>query len=142
MIGDTYGGDGTTTFGLPDLEGRAPMHPGSGPGLTTRALGEQGGEERVTLDETQSGNHGHVMLAHSNPAAGRRPAPNPLTDNALAMGVGASQYASAGNLVAMADQILTPSGGSIGGGASSNDSMQPFLAVNFIIALTGLVPGP
>lgn len=68
LIGTTYGGDGRTTTALPNLEGRTPMHPGRGPGLTARRLGQRGGSEQVTLTEAQLPNHNHTAMASTNSA--------------------------------------------------------------------------
>ncbi len=68
LVGTTYGGDGRTTFGLPNLKGRAPMHPGNGPGLSSRRLGERGGVEEVTLAANQLGSHNHIVNATNSPA--------------------------------------------------------------------------
>jgi microcystin-dependent protein len=131
LIGTTYGGDGRTTTGLPDLQGRAPMHAGSGPGLTRRLLGERGGVETVTLSEAQMPDHTHQMTASPNPAE----APGPGTGNALARSVGASVYAPDSSLVSFAAETMPSAGGS-----QPHNNMQPFLAINFIIALVGIYP--
>jgi len=131
LIGTTYGGDGRTTTGLPNLQGRAPMHPGSGPGLTTRRLGERGGVETVTLSEAQMANHLHQMTA--NPDPGEMPGPG--TENALARSVGATAYAAPNNLVSFDPATMPASGG-----GQSHDNMQPYLTLNYIIALTWLYP--
>lgn len=131
LIGTTYGGDGRTTTGLPNLQGRAPMHPGSGPGLTTRRLGERGGVENVTLSEAQMANHTHQMTASPNPGE----IPGPGTENTFARSVGATAYAASNNLVAFNPATMPDSGGN-----QSHDTMQPYLTLNYIIALTGLYP--
>lgn len=131
LVGTTYGGDGRNTFGLPNLQGRAPMHPGRGPGLTPRQLGERSGSESVTLTGAQMPAHTHTMRATNSPAASRDPA-----GNALARSRGGSAYRSdAANLESM-DASALPS---VGGGQTHNN-MQPFLAMYFIIALQGLYP--
>jgi len=127
LIGTTYGGDGRTTTALPNLQGRAPMHPGRGPGLTDRRLGQRAGTETVTLTEAQMASHNHTMQAVS--AAGSA-APGP------GHGLGtAPMYHAPGTLVDMAADALTATGGS-----APHDNMQPFLTLNFIIALQGLYP--
>jgi microcystin-dependent protein len=132
LIGTTYGGDGRTTTALPNLEGRAPMHPGRGPGLTERRLGQIGGVETVTLSEAQMPNHNHIVSANS----GRGDFSNPL-NRVLARGQGAMSYQSntTQNLVDLNSQALPSTGGS-----QSHNNMQPFLVMNFIIALVGLYP--
>lgn len=130
LIGTTYGGDGRTTTALPNLQGRAPMHPGRGPGLTSRRLGEKGGSETVTLTEAQMPNHSHTMMANPNPA--EQPTP---VNNALARSVGGSIYGDANNLVPFSAATMPSAGG-----GQAHNNMQPFLTLNFIIALVGLYP--
>lgn len=130
LIGTTYGGDGRTTMALPDLQGRAPMHPGRGPGLSSRSLGESSGVETVTLTEAEVPNHTHAMNA--SPSPGEAPS---AAGNALARGVGGSLYGNAASLVDLASQALPSAGG-----GQAHNNMQPFLAMNFIIALVGLYP--
>lgn len=128
LVGTTYGGDGRVTFGLPDLRGRAPMHPGSGPGLTPRILGQRSGTERVTLADSQIPSHSHAVRAASESE----------TDDPAGAVLGATEdeaYGPASNLVDMASSAV----GATGGG-QSHDNMQPFLVLNFIIALVGLYP--
>jgi microcystin-dependent protein len=132
LIGTTYGGDGRTTTALPNLQGRAPMHPGRGPGLTSRRLGENGGAEDVTLSEAQMPNHTHTMRATSETADLNAPGPT----RTLARSSGGFAYQQAdSNLVDLAGQALPNAGGS-----QAHNSMQPYLAINFIIALAGLYP--
>lgn len=131
LIGTTYGGDGRTTTALPDLMGRSPMHPGGGPGLTNRRLGEKGGVEMVALSEAQMPNHSHAM--------GAAPVPANQDDvgNTVIMSrtIGTNSYADPNNLQPIADEALPPEGGS-----QVHDNMQPYLTINFIIALQGLYP--
>ena len=130
IIGTTYGGDGRTTFALPDLQGRVPMHPGRGPGLTARRLGESGGQDTVTLAESQMPAHTHMARVTAGP--GNRPGPG---DSTLARAIGATPYGPADGLVALAGSTLTSAGNS-----QPHDNLQPFLAMSFIIALVGLYP--
>jgi microcystin-dependent protein len=130
LIGTTYGGDGRTTTALPNLEGRAPLHPGLGPGLTHRRLAERGGVETVTLTEGQMPNHTHAMQGVTNPAEQSDP-----TNATLARSVGGNAYAAASNLVDLADAVLPDAGG-----GQSHTNMQPYLAIHFIIALVGVYP--
>jgi len=131
LIGTTYGGDGRTTTALPNLQGRAPMHPGRGPGLTSRRLGQRGGTERVTLTEAQMPNHTHSLQASTRPGEENDPN-NQYWARTLNF-----QYApgSAGATATMADAALPSTGGS-----QAHNNMQPFLTMNFIIALVGLYP--
>lgn len=131
LIGTTYGGDGRTTTALPNLEGRAPMHPGRGPGLTTRRLGELGGTETVTLTEAQMPNHNHTVWATDE--AAEETAPSNTT--AFGRARGGAPYASGTPSAVMAPQMLSEAGGS-----QPHNNMQPYLAINFIIALVGLYP--
>jgi len=132
LIGTTYGGDGRTTTALPNLQGRAPMHPGRGPGLTDRRLGQMGGTETETLSEAQMPNHNHALRAVSDPGDLSDPA-----GNTLARSSGGNAYvgAAASSTVAMNSQALAD----VGGGNAHNN-LQPLLAINFIIALLGLYP--
>ena len=132
LIGTTYGGDGRTTTALPNLEGRAPMQPGRGPGLTDRRLGQRGGVETVTLTEAQMPNHNHTMRAANSPFGGLQ---SPATNRTLNRSGGGNAYHQPTNLVSMAEQTLPNSGGS-----QAHNNMQPYLTMNFIIALVGLYP--
>ncbi|MDH3403861.1 MAG: tail fiber protein [Acidobacteriota bacterium] len=131
LIGTTYGGDGRTTTALPDLRGKAPMHPGRGPGLTARRLGQKGGVETVTLTEAQMPAHTHAMGAAPAPAN----QDDASSSTILSRTVGANIFGAASSLQAMASQALPA-----GGGSQAHNNMQPYLAMNFIIALQGLYP--
>jgi microcystin-dependent protein len=130
LLGTTYGGDGKSTFALPDLQGCVPLQPGQGPGLSLRDLGETGGSDTVTLTAAEMPQHAHAVLARNELADS--PAPGGM---ALARASGAYQTDAAQNLVPMADAALAPSGG----GAPHNNR-QPYLAFNFCIALQGIFP--
>ena len=131
LIGTTYGGDGRTTTALPNLEGRAPMHPGRGPGLTTRRLGERTGLETATLSESQIPAHNHDAQGSENAAVSGTPADNYV---ARGGGRGVNSYVETTDNIGASKQLT-----SMGGGQAHNN-MQPFLAINFIIALQGLYP--
>ncbi len=128
IVGTIYGGDGRVTFGLPNLQGRAAMHAGNGPGLSPRTIGQTGGVEDVTLTEAQMPNHNHLLTASSE-AEGEDndPAGNFTGQNGI--------YTPLANMQAMSSRSLP----NIGGGQAHNN-LQPFLALNFIIALTGTYP--
>lgn len=133
LIGTTYGGDGRTTMALPDLQGRAPMHPGRGPGLTARRLGEKVGVTTVTLTEAQIPSHSHTVRASS----GNGGVPGPSSSTSFSSsGVDALYHTDTQtNQVDMAMETLGTAGGS-----QSHDNVQPYLTLNFIIALQGLYP--
>ena len=130
LCGTTYGGDGQSTFALPDLRDRTPMHPGDGPGLTSRALGEAGGSETVTLVGSEMPVHTHALQAVN--AVGDTATPS---GTALARSAGAYQTDAAQNLVTMADAALPAAGGS-----QPHENRQPYLVLNFCIALQGIFP--
>lgn len=130
LIGTTYGGDGRSTTALPNLEGRVPMHPGRGPGLTSRRLGERGGVDDVSLSEAQIPSHGHAWRAAADPADLQAPSPNRSMTRASV-----NAYGNAESLVDMAPSALQAQGGS-----QAHNNMQPYLTLNFIIALQGLYP--
>ena len=130
LLGTFYGGDGRTTFGLPDLRGRLPIHMGTGPGLTTRPLGQMSGSETASLTTAQLPMHTHKFGAATTEATATNP-----TDAVIAQGVGTSFYAEAAPDTALASRSLN-----IAGGNQEHDNLMPALCVNFIIALTGLYP--
>ncbi len=131
LIGTTYGGDGRTTTALPNLQGRAPMHPGRGPGLTDRRLGERGGVEQVSLTETQLPSHAHAIRAVSSQGNTDTPEGNTYADTG---DTNTFQTDTSSGLVAMGATSQNQ------GGGQSHNNMQPFLTLNFIIALQGLYP--
>jgi microcystin-dependent protein len=134
LLGTTYGGDGKSTFALPDLQGSSPLHPGQGPGLSLYDLGQQGGSEFVTLLVSEIPLHAHQIMASGNPPPANAGIPDPSV--ALARSSGATVYLTApaamGN---MAPQALAPAGGSL-----PHNNMMPYLTVNFCIALQGVFP--
>ena len=131
LIGTTYGGDGQQTFALPDLQGRLPMHMGTGPGLSARTIGEEGGVETVTLTVNQIPNHSHVPLAVSG--SGNQSTPQ----NGVWAGVTTSIYTSN-----PPNTAFNPTLGGNTGGSQPHDNLMPFLAVSFIISLFGIFPSP
>jgi microcystin-dependent protein len=130
LIGTTYGGDGRTTTALPNLEGRAAMHPGRGPGLTSRRLGGRGGVETVTLTEAQTPVHSHNWRTHPKPATSNDPEGRLIAESA-----GMNAYTDKVEGAAMNSAALSNAGGN-----SSHNNMQPYIALNYIIALQGLYP--
>lgn len=130
ILGTTYGGDGRTTFGLPDLRGRVAMHPGNGPGLTSRRLGEKGGVEQVTLNINQIPSHTHGAKAYSG--QGNQQGPE---GNVLAYDRRETQYSDQAPDVTMNAQAIASAGGS-----QPHTNIQPYLAINHIIAISGVYP--
>jgi microcystin-dependent protein len=129
LIGTTYGGDGQSTFGLPDLRGRVPVHQGTGSGLSPVGLGQMGGVETVTLSSNQIPNHTHSVLASSDAASTNVPSSGVVlaspSYNAYRAGVpGAALNAPVPSV----------------GGSQAHTNMQPFLAINYIISLFGVYP--
>lgn len=134
IIGIQYGGNGTTNFALPDLRGRAPLHQGAGPGLTERTIGETGGESSVTLLETEIPSHTHVPNGTTAATSGVADPTNAIWGSESVLG--AKPYiASSSSLVSMSPLALGAAGGS-----QPHNNMQPFLGLNFIIALDGVFP--
>lgn len=132
ILGVRYGGDGRTTFALPNLMGRAPMQFGTGPGLSPRPLGVPGGAESVTLTLNQTPVHSHLPQGVRAVSASEDP-----TDRTWGL-IGLNQpktYGPPTNLVAMNPETLTPTGGS-----QPHSNMQPALVMNFCICLDGIRP--
>lgn len=130
LLGTTYGGNGKSNFALPDLQGRAPMHPGQGPGLSLHDLGETGGSETVTLLESEIPAHSHAMSVSSQLGLENIP-----TGQRFAMGDGINLYGPASALTPMSDQALAPAGGD-----QPHNNLQPYLTFYFCIALQGVFP--
>jgi microcystin-dependent protein len=125
LIGTTYGGDGQSTFALPDLRGRVPIHMGNG-----FTLAETGGTETVTLTLQQIPSHSHVPLANSDSGTATTP-----TNNVWAASADLTQYATAPNAAIMNNGAIGPAGGN-----QPHDNRLPFLCVDFIISLFGIFP--
>jgi len=132
LIGTTYGGDGESTFNLPNLQSRVPIHQGTGTSGTTYQIGEAAGVESVTLSLQQIPAHSHG--AQVSTSIGNDPNAD---DNVLAESSLATMYIAANPNVDMAAQSITPVGGS-----QPHDNMQPYLGLNFIISLFGVYPSP
>jgi microcystin-dependent protein len=126
LLGTTYGGDGRVNFGLPDLQGRAPIHMGSG-----HTLGERGGEQAHTLSISELPTHVHTPNASTVAATTN----TPVNTSVLAQSTSSQLYTAAANLVAMAPNSLGNTGGS-----QAHLNMQPFLVLSFCIALQGIFP--
>lgn len=134
LLGTTYGGDGQTTFAVPDLRARVPLHAGSGPGLSPRTLGESGGAENITLTAAQIGAHSHSFSATTAVASATTPGPS------LALGAlsGDSMYAT--DISGAASATLAPSSISTSGGSAPHENLMPTLTVQLCIAAEGIYP--
>jgi microcystin-dependent protein len=132
LLGTTYGGNGKSNFALPDLQGRASMHPGQGPGLSLHDLGEVGGSETVSLLESEVPAHSHAGRAIGG-EIGDLQQPSPA--RALARSGNGFAYVSGPADATMAAQVLTPTGGD-----QPHNNMQPYLTLNYCIALQGVFP--
>ncbi|NKY39585.1 phage tail protein [Cellulomonas septica] len=136
LLGTTYGGDGRSTFGLPDLQGRSPVHHGQGPGLQDVALGEQLGSQTVTLLESEMPVHGHPVATLPDGTRGTTGNPSGaawatsrigrLTEDLYGSGPGAL--------------TMNPGALSVTGGGLPHDNLPPYLVLTFIIALQGVFP--
>lgn len=133
LLGTTYGGDGKSNFALPNLQGAAPMHPGQGPGVEWHQLGEAGGSKTVTLLPSEIPAHTHALM--SSPEDGDLRVPSPARLIARSTDGVAYAPSSSGNQVGLAPQALTPAGGGL-----PHNNMQPYLTLNFCIALQGVFP--
>jgi len=131
LLGTTYGGNGTSNFALPNLQGCAPMQAGQGPGLSLRDLGETAGEQSVTLLQTEMPAHSHTAVAASGTGL---PTPGGNAWASGAKGFG-NVYSPTG-----ANVQMNPLGVSIAGGSLPHNNMPPFLGLTFIIALQGVFP--
>lgn len=132
LLGTFYGGDGKSTFALPNLQGSAPMHQGQGQGLSERFLGEQAGSPYVTLLGTEMPAHAHVARTNAEGSTDSNPANLIWTSVA---NTASPPYGPANNLVQMNPMALAPTGSSL-----PHNNMQPYLTVNFIIAMQGIFP--
>ncbi len=131
LIGTTYGGDGKSNFGLPNLQGRAAMHSGHGPGLSTRSVGESGGTAAVTIRQNEMPAHTHTLQSNAGPANRTTP-----TGNSIARADGAAVYAPGGPTNAtLAAEALPATGGE-----QPHNNLQPYLTCYFNIALVGIYP--
>ena len=133
LLGTTYGGDGKSTFGLPDLQGSAPMFFGQGSGLSEHFEGETSGEQYVTLLDAEMPVHQHALMANSGP--GDLPTPGPTISLARS-----SPFIYKTPAGAAAPQPLSPTAVSVQGGSQPHNNMMPFLTLNFCIALQGIYP--
>lgn len=134
LLGTTYGGDGKSNFALPNMQGNAPMHPGQGPGLSLHDLGETGGSDTVTLLESEIPSHSHaVNCLGGSRVSGQVGAPAGAL-LAKTGGTPANAYGPTGSQI-LNDRVVSPQGGD-----QPHDNMQPYLTLNFCIALQGVFP--
>jgi microcystin-dependent protein len=130
LLGTTYGGNGQTTFALPNLQGSAPMQPGQGNGLSLHDLGEQSGSETITLLTSEMPSHNHFAVPKTSLGNSQTPGAQAWAGSTLA-----KQYVSTAPDIAM-----NPTALAIAGGSLPHNNMPPYLVVNFIIALQGVFP--
>src|SRR5258708_23773308 len=131
LLGTTYGGDGKSTFALPDLQGSAQMHPGDGSGLSKRFLGEQSGTETVTLLQTEIPSHNHTAMAHAGLSTQTDPAAHVWSGSNVS-----KQWLANPD----ANTFMNPQAINLSGSSFPHNNLQPFLVVTFIIALQGVFP--
>jgi microcystin-dependent protein len=130
LLGTTYGGDGKSNFALPDMQGNVPMHPGQGPGLSLHDLGETGGSETVSLLESEIPGHSHSLVVSLSDGLFTQPA-----GQLFAQGVGINIWGTNAPNVQFSDNALAPAGGD-----QPHNNLQPYLTLNFCIALQGVYP--
>src|SRR5436305_2487273 len=128
LLGTTYGGDGKSTFALPNLQGSVPIQQGQGQGLSDYVLGQQSGTESVTLLQSEIPIHTHTLQASVRDATSRLPG-----DQLLAKGIGVQVYLTPASTTQLAPQALSPAGGSL-----PHNNMMPYLTLNYCIALQGI----
>ncbi|MGY5451408.1 phage tail protein [Agarivorans sp. MS3-6] len=140
LLGNTYGGDGRTTFALPDLRGRVPIHSGTGPGLPTMQIGQRGGSEANILTEAQMPSHNHQVSAKAKCVGSNgnaaTPAGNIWAIDASGTTIAYSNKAADAEMNANAIEVQQHNKGS----NLAVNNMQPYLAVNYIICVSGLFP--
>lgn len=130
LLGTTYGGNGASNFALPDMQGRTPMHPGQGPGLSLHDLGEMGGSETVTLLESEIPSHSHTLSVASLNSQSTTP-----VNNSLGRGNPVRVYTSGSPATAMGANSIATAGGGL-----PHNNMMPYLTMSFCIALQGVFP--
>ena len=131
LLGTTYGGNGQSNFALPNLQGRAPMHPGQGPGLSLHDLGETGGTETVTLLESEMPSHAHSLVASNDIGEDRK-----AVGEAMARSTGGPLYGP----VPVSPVALSPNAVQPVGSDAPHNNLMPYLTMYFCIALQGVYP--
>jgi microcystin-dependent protein len=135
LLGTTYGGDGKSTFALPNMQGNAPMHAGQGPGLSLYDLGETGGSDTVTLLESEIPAHTHGMMSAPTIVAADSNIPTSNSMGKSSQGNAYGAYNAANVVQMLPNTALAPAGGSL-----PHNNMQPYLTLNFCIAMQGVFP--
>jgi microcystin-dependent protein len=138
LVGTYYGGNGTSNFALPDLRGRVPIHQGSGPGLSPVQIGEVSGDETVTLLQNEMPPHNHPMPALAHAATATVPAPGQMPAEGHGLGRGAyavRTYAPSGAATTLVPASVTQAGNTL-----PHNNLQPYLTMNWCIALQGVFP--
>ncbi|MGH9931917.1 MAG: phage tail protein [Pyrinomonadaceae bacterium] len=136
LLGTTYGGNGQSNFALPNLQGSAPMQPGQGPGLSLRDLGETGGEQTVTLLDSEMPAHSHGTASANATGAGTQLSPaNNIWANASTRRATVNMYAAGPGNSGMDPATLT-----VAGSSQPHNNMPPYLGLNFCIAMQGIFP--
>lgn len=130
ILGTYYGGNGFSTFGLPDMQGNVPMHPGQGPGLSLHDLGERSGSQTVTLIQSEIPQHTHQLMASTLNSQSISP-----TNNSLGRGNPLRVYTTTGSDAQMSVNTIAAAGGNL-----PHNNMMPYLTMNFCIALQGVFP--
>ena len=133
LLGTYYGGNGVTTFALPDLRGRVPLHQGQGPGLSTYVIGELSGTENVTLLQSEMPLHTHILNGSSALSDSHTPSNNVI---ATSLATGTKTYLSA----TPPNVGMNPQSIALAGGSQPHNNLQPFLVINYCIALQGIFP--
>ena len=134
LLGTTYGGNGSSNFALPNLQGAVPMQAGQGPGLSLRSLGEIGGSANVTVTVSELPGHTHAIWCATSGKTGPAGSPGPTT--CLGSGVAGDKVYGPPT----GGSQMNPAGLSLQGGSQPHDNMQPYLGLNYIIALQGMFP--
>jgi microcystin-dependent protein len=129
LLGTTFGGNGQTTFALPDLRGRVPIHQGQGPGLTPRTMGEVSGSENVTLISQEMPMHNHLVNVTTQDSTAKNP------NGGFLGGTASPIYSPTAN-----GATLNPQAVGLAGGNQPHNNMQPYLVISFMIALEGIFP--
>jgi microcystin-dependent protein len=136
ILGTTYGGNGTTNFALPDLRGRAPIGEGTGPGLSPVALGQFGGADNVTITASNMPSHNHLVNVSTSSGGQAGPAHNFIATGQDSQGGNVSGFSTS----ATAGATLAPSSLSLTGGSTPVNVQNPYLGINYIIAIVGIFP--